>query len=126
MDLGLREVTLVGLGGALGAILRFVMYGLLQETSFPWATLAVNVIGSFALGFLFFYVIMDSAHSDVLSLFVMMGILGGFTTFSSFSMNTVILYIDKGALMATLNVVLNVFLCIGGAAIGRYIALRLI
>ncbi len=123
---GVRALLLVGSGGALGAILRYATYQLLHDATFPWATLTVNLIGSLLLSFLLFYVFMRHDYTDVLSLFLMMGVLGSFTTFSSFSMETVLLYVDKGALAAGLNVAANVVLCIAGAAAGRALALRLL
>lgn len=77
------------------------------------------------MAFLLFYVILDY-HSDVVSFFVIMGVLGAFTTFSSFSMETLLLYTDKGLAAATLNVTLNVGLCIAGAALGRFLALKIL
>ncbi len=125
MELSLKAIALVASGGAIGASLRYLTYVALQGTDFPWATLLVNLTGSFALAFLLFYVILDY-HSDVVSFFVIMGVLGAFTTFSSFSMETLLLYMDKGLAAATLNVTLNVGLCIAGAALGRFLALKII
>jgi fluoride exporter len=73
----------VMLGGALGAGLRYGA-GLIVAGRFPWATLGVNLVGSFLMGLLMAFVLKGSASEGV-RLFVGVGILGGFTTFSAFS-----------------------------------------
>ena len=78
---------LVGFGGMLGAVLRHLVSGAVERDSFPVGTLAVNVVGSFVLGFVTFL----GVGSDVL-LFVGTGACGSFTTFSSFSYDTVRLW----------------------------------
>ena len=75
---------LVALGGALGAVARYSV-GLLLRTppdGFPWATFSVNVLGSFFMGLVFAWV---AARSEATRLFLVVGVLGGFTTFSAFS-----------------------------------------
>lgn len=86
----------VAAGGAIGASARYltnVGLGRLLGTGFPWATLTVNIVGSFLMGFLVVWL----AHRDLnrLAPFLMTGILGGFTTFSAFSLDTITLW-DRG------------------------------
>ena len=114
------SVFLVALGGALGAVLRFLagvgMSRLVGAPAFPVAILAVNVIGSLAMG-VFAAASAQRGLGD-LNLFVMTGILGGFTTFSAFSLETVSL-IERGDFgLAGLYVALSVGLSVGALAVG--------
>lgn len=81
------EILLISIGGAVGAVLRYVVGQLIDNTPFPWATLVVNALGSFILGSVIFGV----SDSDIL-LLVSVGFCGAFTTFSSFSFQTVSLW----------------------------------
>ncbi len=83
-----KQVLLVGLGGFLGSIARFFVSRLnltVQLWSIPVGTLAVNVIGSFVIGFLTGLSVRNHLISIEWRLFLMVGVCGGFTTFSSFS-----------------------------------------
>lgn len=84
------EPVVVGIGGALGAVFRYAIGMALAYRSFPWGTLVVNSLGSFVLG-----VIMLSGINSDLLLFMGVGFCGAFTTFSSFSYQTVDLW-DRG------------------------------
>lgn len=90
MELSLYSIFLVGSGGGLGAALRFLLG---QHVPFPFGTMLVNVIGSFCIGLLF----VSQAHKISInsSLFVTAGFLGGFTTFSAFSLD-VLKLVDTG------------------------------
>jgi fluoride exporter len=107
----------VALGGALGSMARFWManaVAALTGPAFPWGTLAINVIGSFAIG-LFFSLTGPGGRLDVPSdarVFVMIGICGGFTTFSSFSLQTLALIQGGELLRAGGYVVGSVGLCL--------------
>ncbi|WP_371225070.1 fluoride efflux transporter CrcB [Roseovarius sp. 2305UL8-3] len=113
----------VGLGGAIGAMLRFgTGLALLRLTGagFPLGVLGVNVVGSFLMGVFVVYAL----HRDLehLSPFVMAGVLGGFTTFSAFSLETFALY-EKGEIgQAALYVALSVILSIGALILGVFLA----
>lgn len=101
----------VGAGGFLGAVLRYLVMlggGALAWRG-HWATLAVNALGSLAIGFCVPY-FSDPRHPA--RLFLVVGVLGGFTTFSSFSMDTLSLYHNREFAAASLNVMLNVFICL--------------
>jgi len=108
----------VALGGALGSVARFWINGLIIEkasATFPWGTLAVNVSGSFVIGIIGALVVpegrMDSQSRIFATQFLMIGICGGYTTFSSFSLQTLNLLRDREWLYAGGNILLSVVLC---------------
>ena len=113
----------VALGGALGAALRFLTgVGILRliGPGFPVAVMGVNVFGSFMMGL--FVVFATQRGVAQLNPFVMAGLLGGFTTFSAFSLEAVNLF-ERGAMgQALAYVVMSVVLSIGGLMLGLMIA----
>ena len=113
----------VALGGAIGAALRFLTgVGILRliGPGFPIAVMAVNVLGSFLIGL--FVVFATQRGVTQLNPFVMAGLLGGFTTFSAFSLEAVSLF-ELGAMWQALAyVVMSVVLSIGGLMLGLMIA----
>lgn len=116
---------LVGAGGALGAMARYgfsSMIGRLWPMSFPLATLLVNIIGSIAMGlFVGLMAKLLPANQEELRLFVAVGIFGGFTTFSSFSLDTIVL-IERGELIQAITyVALSVVVCLIGLYLGLLI-----
>ena len=108
---------LVSLGAALGGGLR---YGLSKLTyaflpiSFPYGTLIVNITGSFVLGLVMFHLDPKEMISAKLRLFLTVGFCGGFTTFSTFSYETISLCRDSEFLIAGFNIVANVIFCLAG------------
>ena len=114
----------VALGGALGSMARYGCSGLTARfigATFPWGTLMVNVAGSLIIGFLATLTSPDGrllASPDART-FVMIGVLGGFTTFSSFSLETLNLARDGEWLWASANVALSVALCLGAVWLGH-------
>lgn len=107
----------VALGGAIGACLRFFLYEhsiKLLGKGFPFGTLAVNVIGSFVLGYLYAWMQTQQDVSANLRLFIGVGLLGALTTFSTFSYETVMLLQEGDFVKAGLNILVNVSLCIIG------------
>lgn len=120
----ISTVSLVALGGAIGAACRYLMgVGVMRlagPSEFPVAVLSVNVIGSFLMGV--FVVVAAQKGLTYLSPFVMTGILGGFTTFSAFSLEAVTL-MERGQIAAAgAYVGLSVALSIGGLMLGLWIA----
>ena len=103
-----QTLPLIALGGAIGSVLRYLMVAAIGA---PWGTAAVNVLGSFAIGVLF--VLLDARTGW--QLFVMTGLLGGFTTFSAFSLEAAFLW-ERSAALAVLYVVLSLVLAIGACA----------
>lgn len=122
----MNAFLLVGAGGALGAMARYaagLLVGRMVTTSFPAATLVVNVVGSVAMGLLVGLLarFMPDWQEDA-RLFLAVGVLGGFTTFSAFSLDAVML-IERGALaQATLYVGLSVVVCLGGLYLGLLVS----
>lgn len=114
---------LVGLGGALGAMMRHGvnMASLkIMGPDFPYGTLTANILGSLAIGILAGCFAHFASWSQELRLFLVVGILGGFTTFSSFSLDTILLF-EKGAtLQATLYVALSFFVSLAATLGGLW------
>jgi CrcB protein len=123
---GLRAVLVVGAGGFVGSVGRYLVSGwvhrLLPYSAFPWGTLAVNVSGCFLIGL--FSGLADSRQlwGPELRLFVMLGVLGGFTTFSSFAYETAALARDADLARALANVALQVALGLCAAWLAYAIA----
>lgn len=101
----MMNLILVAAGGAIGAGLRHLVNGLatrLVGTGFPWGTMAINVAGSFAMGVFIELLARRFGASNELRLFVATGILGGFTTFSAFSLDFAVLW-QRGEMAAALG-----------------------
>jgi len=107
-DIG--KLMSVGLGGFIGAISRFWVSGLAQKMSdrFPFGTLSVNLIGSFLLGLLASLFLEKAMISQELRLFILVGLLGAFTTYSTFSLETFNLIRGGAWLFAGMNILGNV------------------
>ena len=111
----------VSAGAAIGGALRYGISSFIQKhisVIFPYGTLVVNIVGSFILGFIMFYLNEKELIGNELRLFLTIGFCGGFTTFSTFSYETLNLFLETEYLLAIYNVLLNVVLCL----IGIYLA----
>ncbi len=124
----MQAVLIVFFGGGLGAVLRhLVNVGCARAcgTSFPWGTMTVNVFGSFVMGLLAAWLFLKAGEdrTEPLRLFLATGILGGFTTFSAYSLDAVLLWergaVAAAALYATGSVILSVSALIAGLAVVR-------
>jgi CrcB protein len=117
---------LVALGGALGSVLRYACAGIgvrLFGATFPWSTLFVNVSGSFAIGLLASLATADAkplVTGDARA-FLMIGVLGGYTTFSSFSLETLNLARTGQLTAAGWNAGASVVLCLVGVWLGYFV-----
>jgi len=110
----------VTISGALGCGARFAAVLAFKSLpyGFPLATLFVNVVGGFAMGAVIGHAQSRETFSEVLRLALTTGFLGGFTTFSAFSIETVLLWRDGQMMTALANVALNVLVSIGACALG--------
>ena len=125
------DYILVMAGGALGTGARFWVSGFVAERGgelFPLGTLVVNVTGSFAIGF--FAAFMDPGGSFLMSprfrQFFMIGVCGGYTTFSSFSLQTLDLVRDGDWFKAGMNTLLSFVCCLVAVWLGRILALAIL
>ncbi|MFT2091136.1 MULTISPECIES: fluoride efflux transporter CrcB [Paraglaciecola] len=114
----------IALGGATGACLRYFLSQLMLQwfgKGFPFGTLLVNVVGSFLLGFL--YSLFEHGHLETTLLRTTIGIgfLGALTTFSTFSVDTLVLFQQGLWLKAVLNIILNILCCLFAAWVGTQI-----
>lgn len=122
----MTNLLLVGFGGFIGSILRYLASGYVQQISkgmgFPYGTLTVNVIGCFIIGFLAQLAETRGVFTTESRLFVFVGILGGFTTFSSFGNETFNLARDGQMLGALANIGANVIVGLLAVAAGRIVS----
>ena len=127
--MSLTSCLIVMLGGALGTLARYAISVLAQPLSrdLPWGTILINVAGSFAIGLFGTLTLAQGRYpaSENLRLFVMIGLCGGFTTFSSFSLQTLDLLRGGAVLRAGVNVAASVLLCLLAVAAGHAAAARL-
>jgi CrcB protein len=115
----------VALGGALGASGRFWLSSWLNDlnrSSFPLGTFAVNSLGSFLFGFAVVLIMSSTAMREPLRLLVLVGFLGAFTTFSTFSFETVRLLQEGQMWTAVINVLSNCLVCLTGVMVGSALA----
>ncbi len=122
--MGWQVYVAVTLGSALGGLMRYAFSGAIASAfgeTFPWGTLLVNISGSFVIGFFATLTATDGRLfvSPVTRQFVMAGICGGYTTFSSFSLQTLNLMRDDEWLSAGGNVVGSVVLCLIAVWLGH-------
>lgn len=115
----------VGLGGALGAMGRYGISLLPLKSAFPWLTLLTNVLGALVIGFVV-GVTADNAASPNTVLFWKTGVCGGFTTFSTFSLETLRLFEDGQTTFGLLYASASVVLCIAGVWIGEVLGRTLL
>ncbi len=121
----MTRFLIVAAGGALGAVARYGIGRLLPTAHWPWATLAVNVFGGLLMGLLAGWLAFRSgANSESIRLFAAVGLLGGFTTFSAFSLETALMIERRQFAMASGYVALSVILSIAALFIGLMVARR--
>lgn len=129
MGYSLLKVASVGLGGFLGSVLRFgtaiYFQSMSQRLSFPVATLTVNVIGCLLIGFLVQLAENQKYLSQEMHGFLVIGFLGGLTTFSSFGNETLILFKLDQLIRGFLNITLNVAFGLAAVWLGRFVGSRL-
>ena len=125
----LKTLLFIALGGSVGAVLRFLTQITVYELagrSFPYGTLVVNTVGSFLMGLLSIFLVEKFNLSSDWHLAILIGVLGSFTTFSTFSIETLVLFEQGDIFKAMSNVILSVTLCIGSVWAGAYLAKQLV
>jgi len=116
-----QQLLAIAGGGALGAVLRFGMSSTIYRIlgrEFPYGTLAVNILGSLLMGFLFVVLVERLALSAEWRAALLIGLLGAFTTFSTFSFETLALFENGELFKAFLNIILSVCLCLAATWLG--------
>jgi len=123
------NVLLVGVGGFIGSVLRYLLSGWVQDLAreqiFPYGTLACNLIGCFAIGLLAVLAEVWHAFTPEVRALVFIGVLGGFTTYSTFANESLNLYSDGDRFLARLNVIVHLVVGLtavwAGRALGHWI-----
>lgn len=121
----MTRFLIVAAGGALGAVARYGLGRLLPATGWPWATLTANVVGGLLMGLLAGWLAFrGGAHGEGLRLFAAVGVLGGFTTFSAFSLETALMIERREFALAGGYVAASVALSVFALFIGLMVARR--
>ena len=125
MNPALAATLWVATGGALGSVARYwmgIIVARMAGDAFPWGTLLINIIGSFVIGYFGMLTLPDGPRpvSPDIRLFVLVGLCGGFTTFSSFSLQTVELLRDGEIGRALAYIAASVLLCLLATVLGIY------
>lgn len=123
------KIFLAGIGGFFGSILRYSVSGFVQDVSrsihFPYGTLAVNLIGCFAIGFLAQLAETRGVFTAETRTLIFVGVLGGFTTFSAFGNETINLWREGQSGLALLNIAAHLMLCLGAVWLSRALAFQI-
>jgi CrcB protein len=120
----IKDLLFIGIGGFAGSILRYLIYLSFANrnlTIFPYATLVINLVGCLAIGVVSVMIEKAVPQSRSLYLVVSVGLLGGFTTFSAFGLETLNLIENQQTQLALLNILANVLLGLAAVWIGRFL-----
>lgn len=125
----MEKVIYVGIGGFIGASLRYLIsinsskwFG----NQLPYGTLIVNVVGGLLIGFIMEMSLNTNYISPNMKLFLTTGIMGGLTTFSTFSYETITLFSAGRYISGIANTCLNLFLSFGGVVVGKFMAAKIV
>ena len=125
MSIFLYQLLFIALGGAFGALSRFGLSQLVYQVmgrGYPWGTLTVNILGSFCIGFLYIFFESRLQGAVALKQFLMVGFLGALTTFSTFSLDSLLLIENGFLLKAVVNLISSVLLCLFAVWLGTVIS----
>jgi fluoride exporter len=126
MDMAMEKLLIIGLGGGLGSILRYLLGSWMQaridNASFPAGTVLVNILGCFVIGFLSYLSDAKDVWTGEMRAFLFIGVLGGFTTFSTFANESVNLFRDGEFAQGLLNVGVQVLVGLAAVMAGRVLA----
>lgn len=120
----MQMILMVAVGGALGSVLRYLFVRAANQLlgpEFPYGTLGVNVVGGLVAGTLYVLLVERYASPQEWRALLLIGVMGGFTTFSAFSIDTLKLLEQSGLSMAAVNVLLNVALSLVACGIGLWL-----
>jgi fluoride exporter len=120
----IKNLLLVGLGGAIGSMLRYAASLLINSKIFPYATLVVNITGSFIIGIVFALSIKQAGLSNNWQLFLATGICGGFTTFSAFTLENMGMLQSGKIAMALIYIALSIVLGIVATFLGYQLIIK--
>lgn len=121
----MTRLLIVAAGGALGAVARYGVGRLLPATGWPWPTLTVNLVGGLLMGLLAGWLAFRGGEqAETLRLFAAVGLLGGFTTFSAFSLETALMIEKRQFALASGYVAASVVLSVAALFLGLLIARR--
>ncbi|QQS37889.1 MAG: fluoride efflux transporter CrcB [Ignavibacteriales bacterium] len=121
----MEKYIIVSIGAAAGGTFRYWMTSFIHKlfpSTFPYGTLTVNILGSFLLGVIIFYFDDKNLISPSLKLLLTVGFCGGFTTFSTFSIETINLLRDSEISLALLNISANILFCLLGVYLAYIIS----
>ncbi len=122
----MQQLLLIGFGAGLGGMLRFLLVGYLQfkfGRSFPYGTLLVNLLGSFCMGLLVVVIVEHLQHwAAILRPLLLVGVLGGFTTFSAFALDSLVLWHNHKPLLATSYMLISTLGSVSLAWLGARLA----
>ncbi len=121
----MNTILLVAIGGAVGSIARYLMASRIQTAtgwSWPLGTVLVNILGCFLIGILYVLLVARPDPKHELRALLITGVMGGFTTFSSFSLETVTMAMNGNYGGATANVAISVAACLVGTVLGIALA----
>ncbi|MBY0316036.1 MAG: fluoride efflux transporter CrcB [Bdellovibrionales bacterium] len=124
----MKDIFIVGLGGFLGATSRHLVYlwfGARNWTSFPWATLFINILGCFLIGALSLWIEKSLPYHRTVFLLASVGFLGAFTTFSAFGLETFNLLKQQQVPWALMNIIASITLGLVAVVLGRWTALQI-
>ena len=118
----MQKILIVGLGGFIGASLRYIISknsSTIFSGQFAYGTLIVNVLGGLLIGFILELTTFTDFISPKMKLFLTTGIMGGLTTFSTFSYETITFFLGGTYFLGTLNILLNLSLSLLGVIVGK-------